>query len=68
MPNCVRASNGTVFSAPFFPYQDCPIKEGSPSLAGGFFLDFIGKLRLLYRIVRRPPLLQSISWLRTRFS
>ena len=37
-------------------------------LAGVFLLDFPGKRRLLYRILSRPLLLQSINWLRTKCS
>jgi hypothetical protein len=54
---------GVILSVPGLPGQGL-----LTVLAGVILLDFPGKRRLLYKILRRPLLLQSINRLRTKFS
>jgi hypothetical protein len=54
---------GAILSVPGLPGQGLVTV-----LAGVLLLDFPGKRRLLYKILRRPPLLQAINRLRMKFS
>lgn len=54
---------GVILSVPGLPGQGL-----LTVLAGVFLLDFPGKRRLLYKILSRPPLLQAINRLRTKFA
>lgn len=54
---------GAILSVPGLPGQGL-----LTVLAGVLLLDFPGKRRLLYKILSRPLLLQSINRLRTKFS
>ena len=54
---------GVILSVPGLPGQGLVTV-----LAGVLLLDFPGKRRLLYKILRRPPLLQAINRLRMKFS
>ena len=54
---------GAILSVPGLPGQGL-----LTVLAGVFLLDFPGKRRLLHKILSRPPLLQAINRLRTKFS
>lgn len=54
---------GVVLSLPGIPGQGL-----LTTLAGMLLLDFPGKRKLLFKMLRRPRILRSINRLRTRFS